>query len=174
MILQEVFLIDSEYVKMYSTISDNMEEKYINPCIVTAQVQELQQLIGTPLATKLCQLMDDETIHTPENAVYSDLLVDYVQPFLLACTQSEILVSNMAKLRNSGNMQYVDTNQQNINIKDMQYLHQHYCEQSTFLANRISDFIRCHISEIPEAKYCPCCKGLGANPNSAIKVGFVL
>lgn len=174
MILQDVFLINSDYVKKFSTVSDNMEEKYINPCIVASQVQDLQQLIGTPLSVRICELYESGDIEEPENAVYNDLLTQYIQPFLLACTQSEILVSNMAKLRNSGNMQYIDTNQTNIGIKDMQYLKEHYSEQSAFLANRVTDFIKCHRNEIKEAVFCPCCKGLGAEPKSAIKVGFVL
>ena len=175
MILQDVFLIDSDYVKEYSTVSENMEEKYIKPCIVTAQTQDLQQLIGTALSVRLCELLDSQTIYDDENAVYRDLLFDYVQPYLLYCTQAELLVSNMAKLRNSGNMQYLDTNQQNINTTDVKYLVEHYRNQSTFAGNRVVDFCRCNASNLPEWKMCTgCCNGLPSDPKSGVKIGFVL
>lgn len=175
MILQEVFLIDSDYVKKFSTVSDNMDEKYINPCIVTAQTQDLQQLVGTALSVKLCDLCQSGDITDPENAVYNDLLTQYVQPYLLYCTQAELLISNMAKLRNSGNMQYLDTNQQNINSTDVKYLVEHYRNQSTFAGNRVIDFCRCNASQLPEWKQCAsCCNGLPSDPKSGVKIGFVL
>ena len=48
-IISDVFLIDEEYVKTYSTISDNLDSKYLNPCIVKSQVMDFQALIGTKL-----------------------------------------------------------------------------------------------------------------------------
>lgn len=175
MILQTVQLITSDYVKEFSTVSENMEEKYINPCIYTAQVQNLQELIGTKLSVRLCEMVDDETITDPENAVYNDLLTQYVQPFLLACCQSELLISNMAKLRNSGNMQYLDTNQQNVNSTDVKYLVEHYRNQATFLGNRVTDFCKCHKNQLKEYCTCEtCCSGLKPDGESAIKIGFVL
>ena len=175
MILQTVQLIDAEYVKKFSTVSENMEEKYINPCIYTAQVQNLQELIGTKLSVRLCEMVDYHSIANPENALYNDLLTEYVQPVLLACCQSELLISNMAKLRNSGNMQYVDTNQQNVNSTDVKYLVEHYRNQATFLANRVTDFCRCNANQLREYKECgTCCNGMKADAESAIKIGFVL
>lgn len=175
MILQTVLLIDEQYVKEFSTVSENFEEKYINPCIVKSQVEDLQALIGTPLSVKLCELVDDETITDTENAAYADLLDGYVRPYLLACTQSEILISNMAKIRNAGNMTYVDVNQQNISIKDMQYLHQHYADSATFLGNRLTEWLKCNIKQFPEyARHCDCCNGMQPDPKSSLNIGLVL
>lgn len=176
MILQKVLLIDTDYVKQYSTISNNIEEKHITPCIVSSQVQDLQQLIGTPLSVKLCELVDDETIDLPENAAYKDLLDGYVRPYLLACTQSELIVSNYVKLRNSGVQQYLDTNQANVDLKTMQYMKQHFSDQATFLGNRLTDWLRCHMNDFPEFKtFCACkCDGMSPNPKSSINCPIVL
>ena len=92
-IISDVYLIDEQYVKTYSTISDNLDSKYLNPCIVKSQVMDLQSLIGTKLTVKVCTLVHDEQIAgTP----YEALLTEYIQPYLLQCTQAELLISNFS------------------------------------------------------------------------------
>ena len=174
MILQKVALITPDYVKEYSIVSDNMEEKYILPSIFKSQVEDLQALIGTPLSTKLCELVDEETIDEPENAAYEELLDEYVQPYLLECAQANILIASMAKIRNSGAMQYVDVNQQNITTKDVQYLVQNHRDSATFLGNRLTEFLKCRLKDFPELKACGCCNGLSPDPKSSLNIGLVL
>lgn len=175
MILQDVLLINEDYCKSYSSISWNIDTKYLVPCIVASQVQDLQQLIGTELSKALCQKVQDETIDDAANAAYKELLDDWVQPYLLACTQAELIIANMAKIRNSGNMQYLDTNQSNITSRDTQYMSQHYRDQATFLGNRLTEWLRCHMASFPEYRhYCDCCGGLQPKPASSLKNPLVL
>lgn len=164
--LQEVLLIDEEYVKAYSTVSANMDAKYIQPAITTAQVVYLQELIGTKLAVKLCQLVEENLIGNQEYVAYKDLLDGYIQPYLLALVNSELYVSNYAKLRNAGNMQYLDTNQTNISMKDVQYLKKHYDDQADFLAKRVIDYIVCNRKQYPEFTCATCCDGMSPNPKA--------
>ncbi len=165
--LQEVLLIDEEYVKAYSTVSANLDAKYIAPAITTAQVINLQELIGTKLAVKLCELVEDNVIGNTEYQPYKDLLDGYIQPYLLAVTNAELFVSNYAKLRNSGNMQYLDTNQTNISMKDVQYMKEHYENQADFLAKRVLDFIVCNRKQFPEFTCAGCCDGMSPRPQSS-------
>lgn len=176
MIIQEVLLINEEYVKRFSTVSDNMDSKYIVPCIVTSQVQRLQPLVGTKLTKLLCELVKDDTIDDTNNVAYKELLDEYVQPFLLAYTQSEMLISNSYKLRNAGNVQYLDTNQSNITSKDVQFLSKHYEDQGVFLGNRMVDWLRCHTKQVPEyLAYCnECCGGMQANKDNDFGCNIVL
>lgn len=167
-------LIDSEYCKTYSTISSNIEDKFIVPCIVTAQVQDLQSLIGTSLASALAEKVDDESIENPENEMYKELLDEYVKPFLLAATQSELLISNAVKLRNSGNMQYIDTNQVNMSMKDVEYLVQHYRDQVSFLGKMLTDYLKCHRTAFPELKDCGCCNGMQPDEKSRFHIPLYL
>ena len=167
-------MIDSEYVVRYSTVSANMDAKYLTPCIVTAQVQDLQQLIGTPLSTSLAEKVDDESIDAEGNELYKELLDEYVKPFLLAATQSELLISNAVKLRNSGNMQYLDTNQTNMSMKDVEYLVQHYRDQAAFLGNRVTEYLKCHRTAFPELKACGCCNDLRPDAKAEIKIPLYL
>lgn len=170
-IISDVFLIDEEYVKTYSTISDNLDSKYLNPCIVKSQVMDLQALIGTKLTVKICTLVRDEEIAgTP----YETLLTEYIQPYLLQCTQAELLISNFAKQRNAGNMQYIDTNQSNITMNDMWKLHAHYDNNASFFANRLTDYILANHTKFPE--YCKVSnKGeMHAHRNDSQHSGWVL
>ncbi len=176
MILQKVKLVTPEYIKSQSTVSDNMDDKYVNPAIFTAQTQDLQALIGTKLSSRLCELVDEQSIDDPENAAYKELLEDYVQPYLVPCVQAEIIIANIMKTRNAGQVQYYDTNIANSSTKDIQYLAQHYRDQATFLAGRIGDYLKCNLKNFPEYRaYCACkCDGMAPNPASGINIGLVL
>lgn len=175
MIIQDVLLINEDYCKQYSSISWNVDAKYLVPCIISSQVQDLQQLIGTQLTKALCQKVQDQTIGQAANAAYKELLDEYVQPFLLACTQAELIIANMAKIRNSGTMQYLDTNQQNLTSRDTQYFAQHYRDQAAFLGNRLTEWLKCNIANFPEYRqFCACCSGMKPDPISPAKVNIVL
>lgn len=176
MILQKIKLVTPEYIKSQSTVSENMDEKYVNPAIYTAQTQDLQALIGTKLSSKLCELVDEQTIDDPENAAYKELYEDYVQPYLVPCVQAEIVIANIMKTRNAGQVQYYDTNITNSSIKDIQYLAQHYRDQAAFLGNRLTEWLKCNLKNFPEYRaYCACkCDGMSPNPKSSINIGLVL
>ena len=171
MILQDVFLISEEYIKTNSVMSDNLDMKYVKPCIAKAQVVDLQQLIGTKLAVKICEMVRD---HAIEGTDYETLLVDYIQPYLLVETQAEFLVTNYAKQRNAGNVQYIDTNHSNIQIQDVWSLHDHYNHTASFLANRLTDYIYANRKKYPEYCRVSDCSEMHAHQNSETHCGWVL
>lgn len=173
-IISDIFLIDVDYIKEKSTVGDNLDPKYLNPCIAKAQVMDLQELIGTKLTKKLCEIVRDRPTLEPEPTPYDILLEEYVRPFLIPVIQAELLVSNYAKQRNAGNMQYLDTNQSNIPMEDMWKLHHHYENRASFMAKRLTAFIIANRGNYPE--YCKIdnCADMHANPRSQKNCGWVL
>lgn len=152
--IQKIYLIDEEYVKQMSSVSDNLDSKMIKPCVYDAQIIHLQPIIGTKLFDKVCTIVDDEAVETEENAVYKTLLVDYIQPYLLQKVQELLIPTMYAKIRNAGNVQYYDANQNQAPLKEMQWLMERFANNASFLSQRMSDWICANRSKLPE--YCQC------------------
>ena len=51
--MNTTLLIPSDDLKKYGLITSNVDVSYINPCIISAQDIDLQQLIGTKLYKRL-------------------------------------------------------------------------------------------------------------------------
>ena len=146
----KAFLVDEDFIKENTSVSDNLDSKMLKPALYDAQEIYLQPLLGTKLYKKLQELVCDNTISDAENAKYKELLVEYVQPFLLKKTQEQLVSVLFFKARNAGNVQYYDNSQGNVGLKDMQWIKQDFANDATFLANRMSDWICANCKYIPE------------------------
>jgi hypothetical protein len=149
---QDVYLIDEEYVKQMSSVSDNLDSKMIKPCIYDAQIIHLQPIIGTKLFDTVCGMVDEDSISNDGNEKYEELLIDYIQPYLLQKVQELLVPTMFMKTRNAGNVQYYDNSQQNVQLKEQQWIMDRFANNATFLSERMSDFICANRSSFPE--YC--------------------
>lgn len=151
---QDVYLIDEEYVKQMSSVSDNLDSKMIKPCVYDAQIIHLQPIIGTKLFDRVCGMVDDCSIDAEANEKYKELLVDYIQPYLLQKVQELLVPTMFMKTRNAGNVQYYDNSQNNVQLKEQQWIMQRFANNATFLSERMVDFITANRSYLRE--YCQC------------------
>lgn len=149
---QDVYLIDEEYVKQMSSVSDNLDSKMIKPCVYDAQIIHLQPILGTKLLSKVFDMVGDDEIANDGNEMYEELLVDYIQPYLLQKVQELLVPTMYAKIRNAGDVTYYDANQNQVPLKEMQWLMSRFANNATFLSQRMSDFICANRSSFPE--YC--------------------
>lgn len=149
---QDVYLIDEEYVKQMSSVSDNLDSKMIKPCVYDAQIIHLQPILGTKLYDRVCELVDDEEIGNDGCEMYEELLVDYIQPYLLQKVQELLVPTMFMKTRNAGNVQYYDASQNNVQLKEQQWIMSRFANNATFLSERMADFICANRSNFPE--YC--------------------
>lgn len=145
-------LINEEYIKRYSNVSDNLDSNLITSSILDSQLSGLQPLIGTKLYDKLCELVENETITDTDNEAYKTLIDNYISQYLLYKTISEMTVDNFSKLHNAGNVQYVDTNYQQTPLNEVKYLRQHWDDKAAFYAERLTDYLHANHSSFPE--YC--------------------
>ena len=83
---QQVIYIDANYIKAYSHIDGNMDEKDLLPSIIQAQDSQIQPILGTSLFNKLKSLIKNGTIGDAGNEIYQTLLQDYVMMSTLKWT----------------------------------------------------------------------------------------
>ena len=72
--MKNVLLISEETIKKYSLVSDNLDGKYLYSAIQTAQLVDLDILIGTALLNKLQDLVQTNQIKDEVNKHYKELL----------------------------------------------------------------------------------------------------
>ena len=168
----DVLLISEEYLKQRSLVNDNVDASYIAPAIIDAQEIYLQQIIGTKFLRKLYQLVEDNDM---DNApAYKELLEQYIQPYLVYKTQSQLLLAVYAKIRNQGVVNYVDTNTTQMTLADINYLKSDFDGKASFEADRMTRYIIAHATDYPEWGHCDDCSDMHSNPTNTYKCPITL
>ncbi len=166
--MNNILLVSEKTIKENSLVSDNVDGKYIQNAIRTAQDIHLQPVIGSKLFKKLCQMVRDNQL-TP---IYEELLSDYIQPVLINAVMSDLVLQLTYKFRNMGNVQASDTNIVTPSLKDLEYIRNDYNLKKDFYINRLNDFLKHNCTNFAEYPGCQCGE-LKANP-TAYKVGITL
>lgn len=149
---KKVFLISEKTLKEDSLISDNVGNEYIRPAITEAQDIDLQEIIGTKLLNKICNLVSTGDIIKEENISYKELLDDYITPYLEWKVMSTIQIPLAYKMRNMGIVQTNDTNVYSSTLRDAEKLMQHYDGKASFYSIRLTKFLCANTNKYPE--YC--------------------
>jgi hypothetical protein len=150
--MANILLISEETLKNDSLIGDNVESQFILPAINVAQEQHLQQLIGTKLLRKIQALIEDNTITGSTYSDYKYLLDEYITIYLEYKVLSEIQIPLSFKMRNSGLIQNADTQQKQLDNKDIMFIKQFYDDKATYFAGRISDYLCANSTKYSEYK----------------------
>lgn len=141
-----VLLINDQYIKKYTTITDSVEANLANPAIKLAQDKFIESYLGTNLYTKIVSEVADGSI----SGNYLNLLNDYVKPMLLWRTMVELYPALYVKvqngsivLRTSDDTQTLDQSYVNKLVADATNNAQHYTQ-------RFIDYMRYNNSLFPE------------------------
>lgn len=162
--------ISEKTVKENSLISNNVDGKYIQNAIRTAQDISLQPIIGSKMFQKISRMISEDTL-TDE---YRNLLVDYIQPILLNAVMSDLVLQLTYKFRNMGTVQTTDTNLMIPSLRDLQYIREDYTLKAQFYMGRLSDYLKENCQTFKDVyPGCGCKDGLKAKRN-AYKTNFTL
>lgn len=163
----DFLLINETEIKQNSVVGDNLDAKYIAPCIVAVQDVYLEPLIGSKLLQRLGAMIDENTIE--ENPIYKELLNTYIQPFLLNKVVSEICVQIFAKIRNAGVVKFTDSQQNNMDLQGVNFIRKHYEDLALVYGERMIEFLNKNRRSIPE--YNAVCPLNGGDVNPSGKDG---
>lgn len=144
-------LISIEEIKGTTIINNNVDEGYLRDAIETAQTINLQQLIGERLYKTLLDSVGSDGDWIGSNEYYN-LVVDYIQPYLKRQVLSNIIVPLNYKVRNEGILQVQGENVYLPSRNDAIYVKEHYENEASFYANRLSDYLCAHQNDFPEYK----------------------
>lgn len=151
-LMNNVLFISEKSIKENSLVSNNVDGKYIQNAIKTAQDISLQPIIGSKMFRKLAQMIQDDAL-TDE---YRNLLVDYIQPILVNSVMSDLVLQLTYKFRNIGAVQTTDTNIMLPSLKDLQYIREDYNLKAQFYMNRLSDFLEANCTKFEDYPGCGC------------------
>lgn len=166
--MNNILLISEKTIKENSLVSNNVDGKYIQNAIRTAQDISLQPIIGQKLFERLCEGVSENNLTELE----SELIKTYIQPVLLNAVMSDLVLQLSYKFRNLGAVQTVDTNVMIPSLSDLEYIRNDYSLKCTFYQNRLSDFLEANCTKFKQYPGCDC-HSLKANKN-AFKNPFVL
>ena len=166
--MNNILLISEKTIKENSLVSNNVDGKYIQNAIRTAQDLSLLPIIGQKLFERLC----DGVANNNLNELETELIKTYIQPVLLNAVMSDLILQLSFKFRNLGAVQTVDTNVIIPSLNDLEYIRNDYSMKCTFYKNRLSDFLESNCAKFKQYTDCDC-NSLKANRNS-FKNPFVL
>ena len=166
--MNQVLLISEKTVKENSLVSNNVDGKYIQNAIRTAQDISLQPIIGQKLFERLCKGVSEDNLTELE----TELISTYIQPVLLNAVMSDLVLQLTYKFRNMGTVQTTDQNLILPSLKDLQYIREDYTMKAEFYMNRLSDYLQANCTKFAQYPGCDC-HSLKAN-KYAYKTPFVL
>lgn len=158
-------LISPNDCKSETLINYNVDDEIIKESIKISQTIYLKEIIGSALFKSLQRLLYNAIKHyegnidEPENAIYSELLEDYVKPFLGAKTQQEILARIQFKIRNIGVAKNTDNNVQTASLDEVKRLIDYYDVEVCKYAEWLSKFLcknKANFPELTDESECSC------------------
>lgn len=159
--MNNILLISEQTIKENSLVSNNVDGKYIQNAIRTAQDISLQPIIGQKLFERLCEGIAENNLTELE----TELISTYIHPVLLNAVMSDLVLQLSYKFRNLGAVQTTDTNVIIPSLNDLQYIREDYKMKAAFYMNRLSDFLEANCSKFKQYPGCECGK-LKASKNS--------
>ena len=145
-----VLLISEDTLRTNSNLNENCFGKWILPAIREAQEMGLMPLIGECLYNKICELVEDGTIGEIEFIQYKDLLDDYIQPYLIYQTLTNIVPILNGKLGNIGTVNTTDEHIVSLSQGEQDLLQNYYRERAEFYQNRLAGWVKTHADSFPE------------------------
>ena len=166
--MNNILLISEKTIKENSLVSNNVDGKYIQNAIRSAQDLSVQPIIGQKLFERLCEGVSEQNLTELE----TDLISTYIQPVLLNAVMSDLVLQLTYKFRNLGVVQTTDTNIMVPSLNELQYIREDYNMKAAFYMNRLSDFLEANCSKFKQYPGCECSK-LKAN-KKAYKMNLTL
>lgn len=159
--MNNILLISEKTIKENSLVSNNVDGKYMQNAIRTAQDISLQPIIGSKLFKRLCEGVENHNLTELE----TELIREYIQPILLNSVMSDLVLQLTFKFRNLGTVQTPDTNVMIPSLKDLQYIREDYNLKASFYMNRLSQYLRANCTKFSQYPGCGC-EELKANPTA--------
>ena len=147
------YLVNTDYIKQNSSISDNLNDNILMPIIKDTQITKLAPILGEALYDKLCTVVESDN-YILEYPNYANLLDNYVKMYLLNEVQATMTITNFQKQHNAGSVQYVDTNYSNIQLNELKYMRQYWENKASFYGERLTNYLNANRELFPEYKEC--------------------
>lgn len=168
----EILLTSEAFVKAQTSISDNINAKYLRSAIREAQEINFKRIVGSCLLRSLKAMVAEGTIDDDENAAYKDLL-DLAQWYLAYVALVEVTVRVGYKIANIGVAKTADQNVYNASADEIAKLRYYYQAKADAACYEMQRWLLNNASAFPELSDCTCAE-IRANLYSAATCGIFL
>lgn len=147
--MEDILLTSEAFVKRATNISDNIDGKYITPCLREAQETGLQQVLGSRLFQAL-----KEKVATRQVAGHYKTLIDNCQYYLAYSAVADLAFRLSYKINNNGITKTSDENVTNATREEVNANREYYQGKADFYCGRIQDYLLQHRNDFPELEEC--------------------
>ena len=132
-----ILLTDNELSKN-TWLSGNIDKDKLRQCILDAQAERLEVLLGEKLYEKICTDYDADTLRDD----YLILYTDYIKPFLIRQSALEYLKIGAFSVSNNGIFQPTSQNAQPISDAQLQVLKDEMSIKANAYADRMHRWLK--------------------------------
>ena len=132
-----ILLTDSEISKN-TLLSGNIDKDKLRQCILDAQAERLEVLLGEKLYEKICTDYEADTLGDE----YLILYTDYIKPFLIRQSALEYLKIGAFSVSNNGIFQPTSQNAQPISDAQLQVLKDEMSIKANAYADRMHRWLK--------------------------------
>jgi len=143
----QIIFIDADYIKAYSQVGGNVDDKYLLSATITAQDKYIQPMLGTnlykDLKTNIANL-------SGANANYPTLMDEYIRMATMRWTLVELYPYLSNKVLNSSISQISGTNASPIPKSEVDSLISLERNNAQFYSERLIDYLQANTSLFPK------------------------
>lgn len=133
----KILLTDNELSKN-TLLSGNIDKDKLRQCILDAQTERLEVLLGEKLYEKICADYDADNLEDE----YLTLYTDYIKPFLIRQSALEYLKIGAFSVSNNGIFQPTSQNAQPISDAQLQVLKDEMIIKANAYADRMHRWLK--------------------------------
>tara|TARA_R110000744_G_scaffold134922_1_gene244188 strand:+ start:2635 stop:3195 length:561 start_codon:yes stop_codon:yes gene_type:complete len=143
----QIIFIDAEYIKAYSQVGGNVDEKYLLSATITAQDKYIQPILGTNLYKDLkANILNLNGANTN----YPTLMDDYIRMATMRWTLVELYPYLSNKVLNSSISQISGENASPIPKSEVDSLISLERNNAQFYSERLIDYLQANTSIFPK------------------------
>lgn len=138
----KVLLISEKQLKETSIIENNVDSKVLSKVIQSVQEIQLKSILGTTLFNDLLSNVELSIVSgVTLSDSQSELLNDYIVPFMTYAVISDFLVINHYKVTNKGVLKLGDDNAESVSSTDLEYLKNYYDNYKSQFKKNLIDYL---------------------------------
>ena len=135
---RKVLFITPQTIKERTGLHANVDEKLVNPEIMTTQDMYILPILGTALYSRLQTGIEDNTLTDKE----ADLIDTYITPTLVYFVLSELPMGISFQFYNKGLVRKTGTDQTEPNMADIVDVSNRYKARAEFYRNRLMLYVK--------------------------------
>lgn len=147
-----VLWISPAKVKENSNVLENVDDFYLRNAILKAIDIKVTPILGNNLVNYINNLIITNTLNSPGNIVYKELVDDYAQQAIIYSSIAELLPEVSYKITTKGLLQFDNENSTAATLTQINFMIQRYEDQSEYWLGRLRLYCmeKERLSELPQ------------------------